>query len=75
MIFVWCAKDSINFILIVVFFKKDVYALQWNLMYYFFSNLKMRNFFVNMFKYRKAVGIDFLNLYAQQWNSMYLIQQ
>ncbi len=60
-----CAKDSINSILIVVFFKKDVYALQWNLIY-FFSNLKMRKLFVNMFKYWKTLGIDFHNSYAQQ---------
>jgi hypothetical protein len=32
MISVRCANDSINSILIVVFFKKDVYASQWNLM-------------------------------------------
>jgi hypothetical protein len=36
MIFVWCANNSINSILIIVFLKKDVYSLQWNLMYYFF---------------------------------------
>ncbi len=65
MISVRCANDSIDSILIVVFFKKDVYALQWNLMY-FFSNLKMRKSFVNMFQYRKSLGIDFHNSYAQQ---------
>jgi hypothetical protein len=27
----------------------------------------MRKLFVNMLKYQKSVGIDFLNLYAQQW--------
>jgi hypothetical protein len=68
MIFVRYAKDSVNSILIVVFFKIDVYALQWNLMYSFFSNLKMRKLFVNMFEYRKSLGIDSLNSYAQQWN-------
>ncbi len=47
MIFVRCAKDSVNSILIVFFFKKDVYALQWNLMYSFFSNLKKKKLFVN----------------------------
>jgi len=68
MIFVRCAKGFIYSILIVVFLKKDVYALQWNLIYYFFSNLKMRKLFVNMFKYWKSLGTDSLNLYAQQWN-------
>ena len=68
MILVRCAKDSINSILIIVFFKKDVYALQWNLIHSFFSNLKMRKLFVHMIKYWKALGIDPLNSYAQQWN-------
>ncbi len=68
MIFVRCAKDFIDSISIVVFLKKDVYVLQWNLMYSFFSNLKMRKLFVHMIKYWKAFGIDSLNLYAQQWN-------
>ena len=68
MIFVRCAKDFIDSILIVVFLKKDVYVLQWNLMYSFFSNLKMRKSFVHMIKYWNALGIDSLNLYAQQWN-------
>ena len=68
MIFVICAKGFVNSFLIVVFLKKDVYPLQWNLMYSFFSNLKMRKLFVNMFKYWKSLGIDSLNLYAQQWN-------
>ncbi len=35
MISVRCANNSINSILFVVIFKKDVYALQWNLMYFF----------------------------------------
>ncbi len=68
MMFVRCAKGFVNSILIVVVFKKDVYALQWNLIYSFFSNLKMRKLFVHMIKYRKALGIDSLNSYAQQWN-------
>ncbi len=68
MILVRCAKGFTDSILIVVVFKKDVYALQWNLIYSFFSNLKMRKLLVHMIKYRKALGIDSLNLYAQQWN-------
>jgi len=68
MILVRCAKGFIDSILIVVVFKKYVYALQWNLMYSFFSNLKMRKLFVHMIKYWKALGIDSLNSYAQQWN-------
>ena len=47
MISVRCANDSINSILIVVFFKKDVYASQRNLIF-FFSNLKMRIFFLSI---------------------------
>jgi hypothetical protein len=39
----------------------------------FFGNLKMRKLFVHMIKYRKALGIDSHNSYAQQWNLMYLI--
>jgi hypothetical protein len=72
MILVRCAKGLIDSILIVVFLKKDVHALQWNLMYSFFSNLKMRKLFVHMIKYQKALGIDSLNLYAQQWNLIFL---
>jgi hypothetical protein len=49
--------------------KKDVYALQGNFIYIlFFSNLKMRKLFVHMITYQKAIGIDSLNSYAQQWN-------
>jgi hypothetical protein len=68
MILVRCAKGFVNSILIVVFLKKDVYALQWNLIYSFFGNLKMRKLFVHMIKYRKGLGIDSLNSNAQQWN-------
>jgi hypothetical protein len=75
MIFVRCAKDAINSILIVVFLKKDVYALQWNLMYYFFNNLKMRKLLVDMLKYRKSLGIASLNSYAQQWKLICLFLQ
>ncbi len=65
MISVRCANNYINSILIVVFFTKDVYALQWNSII-FFSYLKMRKSFVNKFKYWKSLGIDFHNSYAQQ---------
>jgi hypothetical protein len=34
----------------------------------FFSNLNMRKLFVHMINYWKALGIDSLNSYAQQWN-------
>ncbi len=67
MILVRCAKGFVNSILIMFFFLNDVYALQWNLIYSFFSNLKMRKSFVHMIKYQKFLGIDSLNLYAQQW--------
>jgi hypothetical protein len=66
MITVRCVNDSINSILITVFLR-NMYMLYNGIWCIFFSNLKMRKLFVNMLKYQKSVGIDFLNLYAQQW--------